>query len=949
MKFIRLLTTTLLFISATALPILAQQRANNFDNDWRFHRGQVDDAQSLAFNDNSWRRVQLPHDWSIEDLPPSARQLTLSDNKWLFHAGDDARWKAPNFDDSAWTPFAAPTTYQELPAFAPNSYGWYRRKISVPADLRGKAVELVVGKVDDVDETFVNGVKIGATGTVAPDYRGAYNELRHYPVPASLLKGDGSDVVAVRVYNGEGAGGIFAPATSTSQRSGPFDSLAAGGAAQGFSVGGIGWYRKTFTVANTLRNRHWRIHFDGVYMDATVYFNGQELGKHPYGYTAFSYDLTPLMRIGAPNTIAVRVDSSGLTSRWYSGSGIYRHVTLTDTPLLHIAENGTVVSTPQVNASRATVKIRTALRNEGKTAQAATLTLRVVGSAGKTLATSKATQNIAAGANREVEQQINVPTPRLWSPDAPNLYRVVSIVDAGKNQQSQSETTFGIRSVGVDAKRGFLLNGTPLLLRGGCVHHDNGPLGSAAYDRAEERRVQLLKAAGFNAIRTSHNPPSTAFLAACDRLGMLVMDEAFDAWNNGKNPQDYARFFKANWQLDVRSMIERDRNHPSIVMWSIGNEIPEQTSDAGNATARQLADFVRSLDVTRPTTLACNSGYSEGRDKYFASVDVAGYNYKPEDYAKDHERFPNRVMQGTESFPRSAFAAWMPVVDTPYVIGDFVWTAFDYLGEAGIGRVTYPDEKGGFLGDYPWTVAGCGDLDLIGTRKPQSYYRGVLWNVGPRVAAFVDAVPKGGPKYGISGWGWPDEHASWTWPGSEGQNRTVRVYANTPQVKLLLNGRDLGTKATTRATQFSATYSVPYEAGALVAVGLDEQGKEVERWSLKTAGAPARIRLLPDRKTLRSDGQDLSFVMVEILDAAGNLCPNATNMVKFSLTGAGEIIATGNGNPRNVESFQSPQHAAFEGRALVIVKSNVQAGTLNLTATAEGLPAAKITIQSRAR
>ena len=379
----------LVSVFTAALPTLAQQTTTLFDTNWRFHRGQVENAQAPNFNDNSWRRVQLPHDWSIEDLPPAALQLTLSDNKWRFHTGDDAAWKAPNYDDSAWTLFASPATYQELPDFAPNSYGWYRRKISVPADLRGKAVELIVGKVDDVDETFINGVKVGATGTVAPDYRGAYNELRHYPVPATLLKGDGSDVVAVRVYNGEGAGGIFAPATSGSQRSGPFDNLAAGGAAQGFSVGGVGWYRKTFTVATTARNRSWRLNFDGVYMDSTVYFNGQELGKHSYGYTAFSFDLTPLMRIGQPNTIAVRVDSSGLTSRWYSGSGIYRHVTLTDAPLLHIAENGTFVSTPQANLASATVKIRTVLRNANTIAQAATLTLRVLDSAGKTIATSK--------------------------------------------------------------------------------------------------------------------------------------------------------------------------------------------------------------------------------------------------------------------------------------------------------------------------------------------------------------------------------------------------------------------------------------------------------------------------------------------------------------------------------------------------------------------------------
>ena len=395
-------------------------------------------------------------------------------------------------------------------------------------------------------------------------------------------------------------------------------------------------------------------------------------------------------------------------------------------------------------------------------------------------------------------------------------------------------------------------------------------------------------------------------------------------------------------------MVERDRNHPSIIQWSIGNEIPEQASDEGNATAKMLSETVRALDPTRPTTVACNAGYSPGRDGYLAAVGVAGYNYQPGDYAKDHERHPSWLMQGTESFPGYAFDAWMPVVDNPYVIGDFVWTAMDYLGEAGIGRVIHKGEPNGFVGEFPFTVAGCGDIDLIGVRKPQSYYRGVMWGVGPRVAAFVNTAPGGEPAADYSTWGWTDEHASWTWPGSEGKNREVRVYANTPSVLLLLNGRDLGTKPTGRAEKFTATYEVPYEPGELVAVGLDEAGKEVERWTLKTAGAPAQIRLTPDRVTIAADGQDLSYVSVKVLDANGNLCPNAANLVKFSLAGAGTIAGVGNGDSRNIESFQQPQHSTFEGRALAIVKSTGAAGALRLTARADGLKAATTEIATRA-
>ncbi len=927
-------------------PALSQQTDAQFDSDWRFHRGPVENAEKAAFNDGEWRRVQLPHDWSIEDLPPTGQQIILSGHDWRFHAGDDAGWKTPEFDDSGWSSFNPPATYAELPPFAPGSYGWYRRHIIVPQAARGKDVELVVGKVDDVDETFVNGVKVGQSGSFAPAYNTAYAELRSYPVPAKLLKGDGSDVVAVRVYNGDGAGGLYAPVLADSTRSGPFDSTVPGGSAQGFTAGGVGWYRKTFPLPPSQKGRSLRITFDGVYMDSTVWFNGQLLGEHPYGYTSFSYDLTPFARIGQPNTLAVKVDSSGLTSRWCSGSGIYRHVHLSSAPPVHFAPNGIAVSTPEVTGQGATVRIHSTIHSDAATAQPVTLTARIVGPTGQTLGSAKTTQTVGANADSELEQQLLVAAPQLWSPDKPTLYRLVTTLDAGKSGQSQEETPFGIRTIAVDSTRGFLLNGTPVKLRGGCVHHDNGPLGSATYDRAEERRVELLKAAGFNCIRTSHNPPSPAFVEACDRLGVMVLEEAFDAWARPKNPQDYSRFFSDNWQSDIRSMVERDRNHPSVVMWSIGNEIPEQTSPEGNAMAKRLADYVRALDATRPTTLACSAGYSEGRNGYLATVGVAGYNYMPGDYVADHERHPEWLMQGTESFPKAAFEAWMPVVDHPYVIGDFVWTALDYIGEAGIGRVVYPGEKGGFAGDFPWTVAGCGDIDLIGTRKPQSYYRGILWGIGPKVAAFVDAVPEGGPKYDVSGWGWPDERASWTWPGSEGKNRTVRVFANTPRVKLLLNGRDLGTKETTRATAYVATYSVPYEPGELVALGLNDAGAEVERWTLKTASVPATLRLTPDRQSIKVDGQDLSFVAVEVVDAAGNLCPNAANLLKFSLQGPGQILAVGNGNPENIESFQQPQHSAFQGRALVIVKGMGRVGELRLTATADGLKSGQASIKA---
>jgi len=922
-----------------------------FDAGWRFHRGDAPDAERVGFADAGWRRVDLPHDWSIEDLPPVGTAqtpgLAVTAGSWRFMLGDDPAWKAPDFDDAAWQTVTLPTHWStHLTASFTQKFGWYRRRISVPAALRGKDVLLLLGKVDDADETFVNGIKVGGTGSFPPHYETAWTATRRYLVPARLLKGDGTDVVAVRDYNGAGDAGIY-EAAAPPDRSGPFDADSESGAAQGFTLGGVGWYRKPFALPASLKGKRLSVTFDGVYMDSQVWFNGHLLGTHPYGYTGFSYDLTPYARLGGvSNVLAVRVDASGKTSRWYSGAGIYRHVWLTATNPVHIAQWGVYVTTPSVSAQEATVRVRTEIDGRGE-GQGMTLTSRVLDARGMVVA-SVAADGPFAAVTGPLDQQVDVSRPRLWSPDTPTLYHLVSTLIVHGKVVDRTETPFGIRSLSFDAVHGLLLNGRPLKLRGGCVHHDNGPLGSRTYDRAEERRVALLKAAGFNAIRTSHNPPSPAFLDACDRLGVLVMDEAFDCWKYGKNPQDYGRFFDAWWKSDINAMVLRDRNHPSVALWSIGNEIPEQNGPEAAARGAMLADEVRALDPTRPVAQATNPN-ADKLEPLLEHLDVAGYNYQAGRFAADHAKHPERVFAQTESFPSDCFNSWMQVVDHPYVVGDFVWTALDYLGEAGIGRDIYPGEGGGFVGDYPYAVSGCGDLDLIGARKPQSYFRGVVWGVGPRVTAFADAVGEGEPGYKVSGWGWPDDRASWTWPGTEGKNRTVRVYANTPRVRLLLNGRDLGEKETTRATRDTATYAVPYEPGELVAVGLDADGKEASRWTLTTTGRASALRLTPERTVIAADGQDLAYVRVEALDAQGRLDPNASNLVHFTLTGPGRIVAVGSGDPRSTESFQQPQRRTFRGRCLVILQSSERAGTLRLSARVDGLKGAATVVRAVAK
>ena len=787
---------------------------------WRFHRGDAPGAQAPDFDDTSWRIVDLPHDWSIEDLPP-------------------------------------------LEAEAP--------------------------EVELCEE--------------AP--------------------------------------------TSPRVRSGPFDSSSVGGGAVGYTVGGVGWYRKTFVVPESFRGRRLFVLFEGIYMCAEVWINGVPLGSHAYGYTSFHLDLTPGLRYGEPNVLAVRVDTSGKTSRWYAGSGIYRHVWLTATGPVRVAQWGIAVSTPEVRAHDALVCVKTALRNAGETAVKAAISHHVLDGGGEVVAHGEEHSALESGAQVTVPVELRVVSPALWSPDTPALYRLVTRVHVGDEVVDEIETPFGIRSFAIDAGSGFVLNGRPMKLRGGCVHHDNGPLGACAYDRAEERRVELLKAAGFNAVRTAHNPPSPAFLDACDRLGMLVLDEAFDCWKLGKNPEDYHRFFDGNWRDDLASMVLRDRNHPCIFAWSIGNEVTEQVNAEaeGADLAGELAATVRELDPTRMVAIGAHPGTDpwEKLDPLFAHLDLCGYNYKWERYSPDHQRVPARVVAGTESFPNRCFESWMATVDSPYVIGDFVWTSLDYLGEVALGHTHYEGDPNQYAA-WPWTAANCGDLDICGFRRPQSYYREIAFGEPNRIACFVATPVPEGRQEVVYGWGWPNEWPSWTWPGSEGRPLSVRVYSSCPRVRLLLNGRDLGEKPTGRETRFTATWEVPYEPGRLAALGLDERGDEVAQWALRTAGPPAAVALVPDRAALRADGQDLAFVTVKLLDRDGMLNPNADELVHFDLQGPGSIVAVASSDPRSVESFRQPQRRAWRGRALAIVKAKEQAGVLKLRAEAEGLAAGEAAI-----
>jgi beta-galactosidase len=729
----------------------------------------------------------------------------------------------------------------------------------------------------------------------------------------------------------------------------PFNpALRAGGAATGYVVGGIGWYRKHFTLAPPDSEKNVTVCFDGVYMNADVWINGHELGNHPYGYTPFVYNLTPYLKpAGQDNVLAVQVKNTGKNSRWYSGSGIYRHVWLAVTDPAHIPICGVHVTTTNISKAAATVNVSTTIENARSADVDIRLRARLVAPNGKATRVQESDVHVPTGKQREFTQTFSVKHPVLWSLKEPALFHAE--VELLENQRiiHCSAATFGIRSIEVNSTNGFLLNGEVVKLKGGCMHHDNGPLGSATIDRAEERRVQLMKAYGFNAIRTSHNPPSPAFLDACDRFGVLVIDEAFDMWERAKNPDDYHLYFKDWWKRDLESIVLRDRNHPSVGLWSVGNEIPERADPSGVALCEQMISVIRQLDATRPITEAICEFWDNRSKKWpdtapgFAPLDVGGYNYQWRKYVSDHGTFPSRIMIGTESLPKEAFENWQAVLTHSWVIGDFVWTAWDYLGETGIGNAALDNEKDATK--FPWFNAWCGDIDICGFKKPQLYYRDVVWG-NAKVALAAHAPLPPGRTEKVSGWGWPDERQCWTWPGCEGKPIDVNVYSSCQSVRLELDGKEIATKPVNN--KMIARFQVPYQPGELRAIGLSE-GKAVASASLRTASEPKGIRLTADRTSIRADRNDLSYVTVEILDRNGRVVPNATIPVRFTVTGAGELAATGSPCPNDASSFHLPVRKTYQGRCLAILRPKGAPGKITLKAEADGVESATVTVKAR--
>ena len=736
----------------------------------------------------------------------------------------------------------------------------------------------------------------------------------------------------------------------------PDPSTGETGTGGGWFHGGKAEYRKTFA---TPQGELVKLHFEGVYQRAEVFVNGQKAGQHAYGYTPFTVDVTPyLYRDARKNEVRVTVDNSLQPNcRWYSGSGIYRHVWLETMPALHIAENGVFVTTPEVTAKEATVKVEVAVENESDKERAVTVIIH--GTQLKTMLSELLPVRVPAHGTKRVTTTFTVQNPELWSTDNPYLYKaVVELRNSGVGEDSDAvidrqAAKYGIRSFSFDAERGFVLNGQPMLLNGACVHHDDGVLGAMAFDDAETRKVRLMKEAGFNLIRTSHNPTTRAFLDACDSLGMLVIGEAFDGWRTAKLKGDYSTLIDSCYREDIQAMVTRDRNHPSIIAWSLGNEVIERKELRVVQTARLLKKAVEEVDQTRPITEALCAWDRDWEiyDPHFEVLDVAGYNYMIFKHATDHQRDPSRVMWQTESYPRDAFRNWATVADYPYVVGDMVWTGLDYLGESGIGRYYYEGERPGESfaegGQPDWHGTYCGDVDITGWRKPISHYREILWNApeGGDSPLLYMAVKEPNGYHGTikeTMWSvWPTWE-SWNWPGWEGKPIDVEVYTKAPEVRLYLNDKLVGTKKVSRETEFKAVFTLPYQPGTLRA----EATPALNTVQLSTSGAPARLRLTADKVTIAPDGQSLSFVTVEVTDSEGRLCPDAAITCEAAVKGQGRLMAFASADMKDREPATSPRVTTWKGRALLVVRSTKKKGNIQVSVKSQ-LPTATLAIKCK--
>ncbi len=767
----------------------------------------------------------------------------------------------------------------------------------------------------------------------------------------------------------------------------------------GFYPGGVYTYVKTLAVPEEWKSKDVYLEFEGVHANAMVYVNNDLVMQRPYGYSEFHALLNDFLLLGADNEIKVVCNTAmEHQSRWYTGSGIYRDVNLYVADTLHTQLNGVKITTPDIDGDAAMVEVDLLLENNSRHMRNAAVTVELLDRSGKTVNREESPLTMHSRSTTGLRQRLPVENPALWSCDTPSLYTCVVRISENGNVIDENTSTFGIRKLQLDAKRGLRINGVETKLRGACIHHDNGVVGAATFPRAEERRAEQLKEAGFNCIRSAHNPLSRAMLNACDRLGLLVMDETFDVWMKPKSSNDYSNFFLAWWEQDLEAMVQKDFNHPCVIMYSLGNELPDVSNRFGKEWNRKLTNKIRCLDNTRFITNSLNLMMCKGfrqiagivmqemgvdmqaaggegdnsganalngmmammlgpvsdkimtheiidaeSNEVYSALDIASMNYSPAKYAADHVRHPNRVVLGSEDFPGDIVRLWGEVKKYPSVIGDMTWTGYDYLGEAGSGTFNY-DGSITFGSPYPARAAGMGDIDIIGNRLPISYLREIVYGLRKTPYIGVERVNRYGQPVCTTPWRLHDDIASWTWPGYENRPAKVYVYAASEEVELLLNGTSLGTAPAGEANGYTAVFETTYQPGELVAVGYTE-GKEDGRMALQTAADKIMLQACADRDTIQADGCDLAYVMIKLCDENGVWNRAAKKAVTVAVEGAATLQGFGNADPFSEGDFFGTTWETYDGAVLAVVRAGKASGEVTIKVSAEGCEDVTVKVQ----
>ncbi len=761
------------------------------------------------------------------------------------------------------------------------------------------------------------------------------------------------------------------------------------GAQTGFYPGGEYIYQKSLTVPKEWREKRVSLEFEGIYQTAMVYINGALAATNLYGYSGFYVELNPWLRFGEENKIKVIANNSLVpNSRWYTGSGIYRNVKLLCGDRIHVPADGVRITTLAAEMDSATVEVAVQLHSISRVKENVDVNI-FIEKDGKTVAQDKQMVVMYPETRESSRHTFCIEKPELWDCDTPSLYQCRVEIESNGEVLDKTKESFGIRTILLDAVHGLRLNGKEVKLRGACIHDDNGILGAVTLECAQDRRCRQLKEAGFNSIRSSHHPLSKSMLEACDRYGILVMDEISDMWTVHKNPHDFATHFTECWKQVAERMVAKDYNHPCVVLYSIGNEISEAGSDAGAAIGRKMCNKLHELDATRFTTMGQNGLMSAGmrlrtimqdvmekfgplqqdsqdskdgvsgmnsfmslmagvRGEYFAAhplltealegcsaaCDIIGLNYLTARHIAEKELHPNKTVLGTETYPADIVRLWGIVKRYPHVLGDFTWAGYDYLGEAGCGIFHY-DGNANFTSVFPERTAYIGDLDLVGYRRPISYLREIVYGLRKEPYLAVERLNRYGMACSKTAWMHKDNIASWTWPGYEGKPALVDIYADAQEVELFLNGRSLGRKPAGEEHDFTAAYELTYEPGELTAVSY-EDGKESGRYSLATAGEEIQLCVEMDKTELCADGEDLSFITIKLVDEKGRENLFASKEITVSVEGAGDLAGFGSADPQSLRSYDDNKWETYDGYVMAVVRAGEEEGVIRVNIAAEG-------------